>query len=73
MSKSDSKSLKKVTIKSTTTHQCHNYKTVKTNSHLTSPSIQNYTTYDNFINITYKADVPSIDNEWEEYARKYGE
>ena len=67
------KLLKNVTIKSTTTNQYSNSKTMKQNSYLTSPSIKNNTTYDNFRNSTYELYVPPIDNEWEDYARKYGE
>ena len=63
----DKRSLKKVTLKSRTTHQCSTSKIVKYNSYLTSPSIHNDTTYDTFINITYEVDVPSIDNEWKDY------
>ena len=73
MSTFDNKSLKKVTLKSTTTHQWYTSKTVKSNSYLTSPSIHNDTTSDNFINTTYEVDAPSIDNVWEDYARKYKE
>ena len=54
----DNKSLKKVTLKSKTTHQCYTSKTVKPNSYLTSPSIQNETNSDNFRNNIYEVDVP---------------
>ena len=64
MSIFDNKSLKKVTLQSTTTHQCYTSKTVKSNSYLKSPSFQNNTTSDNFSNTTYEVDVPSIDYEW---------
>ena len=43
MSICDNKSLKKVTIKSTATHQCSKYETVKSDSYLTSQSVHNYT------------------------------
>ena len=56
-------SLNKVPLKSTTTRQCYTYKTFSSNSYLTSPSISNDTTYDNFINTTYEVGVTSIDNE----------
>ena len=72
MSTFDNKLLKKVKIKSTTTHQCSTSKTAKYNIYLTSPSIHNYTTSDNFSNTRYEVYVPSIDNEWEDYAVKYG-
>ena len=48
-------------------------KTVKSNIYLTSPSSQNDTTSDKFINNTYEVDVPSIYNEWEDCARSYEE
>ena len=70
MSTFDNKSLKKVTLKSTTTHQCSTSKNDKSNCYLTSPSIHNYTTSDNFSNTKYEVDVPLIYNEWEDYARK---
>ena len=41
--------------------------------YLTSTLIHNDTTSDSFINAIYELDLPSIDNEWEDYARKYGE
>ena len=62
MSNFDDKSLKRVTLKSTTTNHCCTSKTVKSNSFLTSPSIQNETTSDNFSNTTYEIYVTSIDN-----------
>ena len=71
MSTFDNKSLKNVTLKSTTTCQCSTSKTVSSNSYLNSPSIHNYTTYDNFSNTTYEVYVPPIENEWEYYAIKY--
>ena len=73
MSTFDNKPFKKVTLKSTTTFQCYNYKTVQSNSYLASPLIHNYTTSDDFSNITYEIYVPSIDNDWVYRARKYGE
>ena len=60
----DNKSLKKVTLKSTTIHQCSTSKTVKSNSYLTSPSFHYDNTSDNFSNATYELYVPSIDNGW---------
>ena len=69
----DKKSLKKLTIQSTTAHQYSTYKTVSSNSYLTSPSNHNGTTSDKFINTTYEVYAPSIENEREDYARKYGE
>ena len=72
MSTFDNKLLKKVKIKSTTTHQCSTSKTAKYIIYLTSPSIHNYTTYDNFSNNTYEVYVPPIENEWEYYAINYG-
>ena len=48
------------------------FKILKSNSYLTSPSIQNDTTFDKFINTTYEVDVPVIDNEWKYYIIKYG-
>ena len=58
----DNKSLKKFALKSTTTRQCYNSKTVQSNSYLTSPSINNGTTSDQFINTTYEVDAPSVYN-----------
>ena len=58
MSTFDKKSLKRVTIKSITTSQSSTYKTVKSNSYITSPSINNDINYDNFNNITYELYVP---------------
>ena len=72
MSNFDNRSLKNGTLKSTTTHQCYISKNVKPNIYLTSPSIQSDTTSDNFINTIYELYVPSIENYWEYYARKYG-
>ena len=69
----DNKSLKNVTLKSTTTRQCYTYTTVLSNSYLKSPSIHNDTTYDNLSNTTYELNVLSIDNEWGYHAIKYGE
>ena len=73
MSTFDNKSLKTVTLKSTTTRQCSDSKTVSSKNYLTSPLINNDTTSGNFINAIYEVDAPSIYNEWEYYARKYGE
>ena len=53
MSTFDEKSLKTVTIKSTTTHKCFTSKTFKSNRYLTSPSIHDDTTSDSFRNTTY--------------------
>ena len=61
-----------VTLKSKTTHECSNSKTVKSNIYLTILSINNDTTSDNFINTTYEVYVLSIENDWEDYAIKYG-
>ena len=36
--------------------------------YLTSTLIHNDTTSDSFINAIYELDLPSIDNEWEDYA-----
>ena len=69
MSHFDNKSLKRFTIKSTSTRQCSTSKTVKSNSYLTSASIHNDTTSYNFRNNTYEVNVLSIENEWEYYAR----
>ena len=63
MSDFDNKSLKKVTLKSTTTRQCYTFKTVKSNIYLTSQSINNDTTYDNCSNNICEVDLPSIVNE----------
>ena len=72
MSNFDNKSLKNVTLKSTTTHQCSTLKTVKSNSYLASLSIHNDTTYDKFSNNTYEVYLQSIENEWVYYAIIYG-
>ena len=61
MSTFDNKLLKKFTIKFTTKHQCSTSKTVKSNSYITSKSINNDTNSDNLSNSTYKLDVTSID------------
>ena len=61
MSNFDNNSLKNVTLKSTTTHQCSTLKTVKLYSYLTITSTHNGITYDNFRNATYEVYVPSID------------
>ena len=53
MSTFDKKSLNKVTLKYTTTCQYSTSKAVSSNSCLTSPSIRNDTTSDNFSNTTY--------------------
>ena len=63
-------SLKRFTLKFTTTHQCSNPKIGRSNSYLTNPSIHNYTTSENFINNKYEVNLQSIDNDWEYYARK---
>ena len=60
----ENKSLKKVTLKSTTTRQCSTSKTVSSNSYLISLSIHNDTPSDNFRNNTYEVYVPSIDSGW---------
>ena len=73
MSTFDNKSLKKNTLKFKTTHKCSASKTFSSNSYLTSPSIHNETTSDNFINTKYEVDLPSIYNEWKYYTIKYGE
>ena len=62
MSAFENKSLKNVTLKSTTTHQCSTSETVKSNSYLTSPSIHNDITSDHSINTTYEVYVTSIHN-----------
>ena len=72
MSTFDKKSLNKLNLKSTTTRQCSTSQTVSSNSYLTSPSIHNETTSDNFSNTTYEVYVPSSDNEWKYYTRKDG-
>ena len=64
--------LEKFTHKYTTTHQRDSSKTVQSNSYFTSSPICNDETSDNLRNTTYEVDVPSIDNEWEDYAIKYG-
>ena len=68
MSHFENKPLYKVTLKSATAHQCYTYKTGSSNSYLSSPSIHNDTTSDNFRNTTYEVDVPQIDNDWEYYS-----
>ena len=73
MSTFDNKLLKTFILKYTTTHQCSHSENVKYNSYLTSPSIHNDTTSDNFITTPYEVDVQSIHNYWEDYATKYGE
>ena len=65
--------LNRATLKSTTTRKCYTFKTVLSYSYLTSTSIPNYTTYDNFGNTSYEVYVPLIDNEWEYYEVKDGE
>ena len=65
--------MKKVTLKSTTTHKCYTYKTVKSNSYLTIISTQNDTNSDNFDHSIYELDVPSTYNGWEGYSRQDGE
>ena len=60
MSNFDNKSLKKVMLKYTITHQCYNSRTIKSNSYLNSTPINNDTTSDNFSNTTYEVDVPLI-------------
>ena len=62
MSSFYNKSLKKVTLKSTTIHECSTLNNFKANGYLNIPSIKNDTISDNFSNTTYKADVPSIEN-----------
>ena len=64
MSIFDNKLLKRVTLKSTNTHVFYTSNYVKSNGYLNSPSIQNDATSDNFINTTYEAYVPSIQNYW---------
>ena len=66
----EKKSLKKVTLKTTTTRQCSTSKTVSSNSYLISLSIHNETSSDNFIKNRYEVYVPSIYSGWEDYARK---
>ena len=73
MSNFDNKSLKNIALKSTSTHQYSTSKTVKSNRYLTGTEIHNDTTYDNFSNTTYGVDVPQIENDYEYYARKFGE
>ena len=72
MLKFDTKPLKKVTLKSTTTHELSSSNYVKSNNYLPSPSIQNDTTSDRFGNTTYEVYAPSIDNKWEDYGRNDG-
>ena len=72
MSTFDNKSLDKVIIECTTTRQCSTSKTVSSSIYLTSTSIHNGTTSDNFRNTTHELYVPSIGNEWEDYEIKYG-
>ena len=71
MSSFDNKSLKKVTLKSTSTHKCSTSNSVKKN--LNIPSIQDDTTSNNFSSTKYEEYEPPIDNKWEDYASKYGE
>ena len=59
MSSFDKKSLKKINIKSTITHECYTYNSIKSNSYLNIPSIQNENTHDKFSNVTYEVFVPS--------------
>ena len=54
--------LKKFTLKSTTKRQCSTSKTVKSNNYLTSPTNNNDTTSDHFIDTTYEVDILSMDN-----------
>ena len=65
--------MEKVTNKSTSKYQCSTSKTVSSNSYFIILSIHNDTTYDKFRNTTYEVYVPSTDNEWEDYTKKYGE
>ena len=58
MSTFDNTSLKKVTLKSTTTHHCYISNTVKSNIYLTSLPNHNDTTSDCFSNTTYEVDAP---------------
>ena len=73
MSNFDDKSLKNVTLKSRTTHKCFTSKTIKSNIYLNSSSIQNNNTSQNNISTLNGVYEPSIYNEWEDYAIKYGE
>ena len=65
--------MKKVTLKYTTLHECSTSNSIKPNGYLTIPSIQGDTTSEYFRNTTYEADLPLIENEWEDYSRKYWE
>ena len=74
MSTFDNKSLKILTLKSTTTHQCSLQNLL--NQIVILPFHQfiiTPLTSDNFSNTTYEVDVPSIYNDWGDYERKYGE
>ena len=62
MSILDNRSLKKVTLKSTTTHGCFASNYFESNSYHNGPSIQNDTTSGNFIDTKYEAYEPSNDN-----------
>ena len=70
MSIFDHKSLKKVTLKSTTTHECSTLKTVKSSIILPVHQFIMAPLLVFFINNTYESDVPSIDNEWEYYSKQ---
>ena len=56
------KSLKNITLKSTTTYQCSTSKKFISNSYITSPSIENGANSDNFSDTTYEVDVTSNEN-----------
>ena len=60
MSNFDKKSFKKVTLKSTTKNQCSTSNCIKSNSYLTSTSINNAFTSDNFSNRKYGVDVNQL-------------
>ena len=62
MSTFDNNSLKKISLKSTTTRQFYTPRTVRINSYLTSTSIHNDTKSDNFSKTTYELDIQSIEN-----------
>ena len=65
------KSLKTFTLKSTTTHKCFTSNSVESNIYVNSKSIHNDTTCENFSSTSNEVFVPSTDNKWEDYARKY--
>ena len=69
----DNQSSEKVDHKSTSTHKCFNFNPIKSDIYLNRTSMNNDTTSENLRSTKYEAYLPSIDNEWEDYAGKYGE